>query len=125
MPSCHQGIFMKTDIIKKHHFSLNNITADHELLYICYNEKLKFLNSNLTIAIYLSGGESEKRNIEVIKSRWRHVRNITPSLKIDLYYFCYIPMQQIRSLLKKYLPKPVKNKIIRLKNYNKTIVRVD
>ena len=121
MPFCHQSLFMKTNILKKYSFNINNISADHEVAYKCYNEKLKFLKLDIIIASYLSGGESERRCFESLLNRWQGVRNITPSVKIDLYYRYLISKQRIRNLIKKYLPKPVEDTIIRLKNYNKSM----
>ena len=122
MVFCHQSLFMKADILKKYHFNINNIAADHELLYLCYEEKLKFLKLDVIIASYFLGGVSEIRNVELTKNRWQSVRNITPSLKIDLYYFYTVNKQKIRCFLRKYLPKPIKDLIIKLKNHNKRLV---
>ena len=121
MPFSHQSLFMKTNILKKYSFNINNISADHEIAYKCYKEKLKFLKLDIIIASYLTNGESERRSIEVIKSRWQGVRKITPSVKIDLYYCYFINKQRIRNLIRKYLPKPAKDTIIKLKNYNKSM----
>ena len=118
MVFCHQSLFMKTDILKKYYFNIENLAADHELIYKCYNEKLKFLKLDMIVASYLSNGESEKRNIESIKNRWQGVRNIAPSVKVDLYYICFINKQKIRNLLRKHLPEPIKETIIKLKNYH-------
>jgi len=123
MPFFHQSLFMRTGILKKYSLNINNFAADHELLYICYNEKLRFLKLDIIIASYIYGGESERRNIELTRCRWQAVRNITPSVKVDLYYFYFINKQKIRNLLRKYLPEPVKTAIIRFKNRNKSITK--
>ena len=121
MVFCHQSLFMKTNILKKNYFNIDNITADHELIYKCYNEKLKFLKSDIIIASYLLGGESEKRIIELTRNRWQNVRNITPSVKVDLYYLYFINKQKIRNSLRKYLPETIKDTIIKLKNYRQKL----
>ena len=121
MPFCHQTLFMKINVIKEYYFNINNFAADHELIYKCYNRKLEFLKLDLIIATYLSGGVSERRGLESGKSRWQHVKNITPLVRVDLYYLYMLHVQQIRFLLRKYLPDPIKNVIIRLKNYNNTV----
>ena len=121
----HQSLFMRTGILKKHHFNTSNIAADHELVYKCYNEKLNFLKLDIVIASYLSGGVSERKTVELTMDRWRSVRNITPSVKIDIYYLYFINKQRVRNLLRKYLPEPIKNTIIKLKNYNKSITNVN
>ena len=126
-PFNHQDLFMKTNVIKKYYFDTNNnLAADHELIYKCYNDKLNFLKLNIIIASYLFGGESERRDVEALTSRWQSIRKITPSLKIDLYYFYFINKQKIRNLIvrgliKKYLPKPIVDAIIRLIHCHNTI----
>jgi len=121
MPFCHQSLFMKTDILKKYHFNLNNISADHELLYKCYKNKLKFLKTDLIIASYIANGESEKKCIEVIKGRWQGVSKLTPSLKIDLYYIYFIIKQNIRLVIRRILPENIKTTLLTIKHYNKKL----
>jgi len=115
MPFSHQSLFMKTDVIKKYYFTINSLTSDHELIYKCYNDKLNFLKLDLIIASFISGGMSEIKIIEGLRDRWRGVRNITPSLKLDLFYFCMINVEKIRNWLRKILPQSIKKIIFRSK----------
>lgn len=121
MPFCHQSLFTRTSILKKYHFSLNNISADHEFLYLCYNKKYKFLKTDLIITSYLSGGESEIKNIKKIIDRWQGVSKITPSIIIDMYYIYFVIKQKVRNLIRNILPKSVKEKIIRIKNHHRKL----
>jgi len=121
MSLCHQTVFMRTSILKQYKFSLNNIAADHELLYRCYIEKYRFIYSEGIIASFLGGGVSDTNNIKSIKHRWNGVRQLTPSIKIDIYYIYFIVKQFIRYLIRKYTPSVILNIIIQTKNSSKRI----
>ncbi len=116
MPIFHQAMIVRTDIMKRHPFSPGNLSADHEFLWKCLKEGRRMHNTGMVIPVYLDGGVSARKSIEVLKSRWRNAMKLSPSPWIYLYYvYCYLK-QSFRNFVRRALPVPVLNTVIRIKN---------
>lgn len=116
MPICHQAMFVKTGMLRKHKFSIDNISADHEFLWKCLKENCTLFNTQKIVSVYLEGGVSADRNIQVLLSRRRNAMNMAPSVKVFVWYIYYYLMQNTRNIIRKTLPKPLLHRVVKMNN---------
>lgn len=64
----HQGLFLKTDILKKYHFNIKyKIYADHDLNQKLYKEKITWIKTNAIVTRFnVDGISKNERNNEII-----------------------------------------------------------
>jgi glycosyltransferase involved in cell wall biosynthesis len=105
----HQSLFTRRSICKKHYFDLSyRIGADFEFIYNCYQADAQFCCLDLTIAAVTVGGFSDARFIQAITENRRTVIQYHNSIKVNLYYLGQIIFIGLKSLIKKVLPKDLK-----------------
>ncbi len=123
MPVFHQAMIVRTALMKRHPFGANNLSADHEFLWTCLKEGCRAHYTGMIVSVYLDGGISAKRSMEVLKSRRRNAMKISPSPWMGLYYAYCCLKQGFRNAVRKSLPKPLLNTFIRVKNRKILYVR--
>ena len=108
MPFCHQSLFSKTRLLKRHKFSLKNkISSDYQSVFFHYMNGKTFFNCNKIIAIRSKDGGTSDSTIRRSLERWRFARKYL-NYKIDIYYLFYIPAM----LLVRYAPAKLSNFIL-------------
>jgi glycosyltransferase involved in cell wall biosynthesis len=113
MQFSHQSIFVRSAIHKLNLFdSANLIAADFQFYYESYKNNIKFKYIEQTLASVAAGGISDYERVKTIGA-WRDVVCGSGSaLPIRLYYN-FLKMNVItRNILKRIMPKKIKNTII-------------
>lgn len=116
MPICHQAMFVRPGLLKKYKFSIDNISADHEFLWKCLKDNCTLHNTGKIISVYLEGGVSAEKNIQVLLSRRRNAMKMAPSLKVFTWYIYYYVMQNMRNFTRRILPGPLLHFVVRINN---------
>lgn len=105
MFTSHQSFFVKTSILKKLKFNIQNrIAADYEFIYKVYSMNYIFFNSNQIVCSVRSSGLSDIKRIESIKSQWSVAKKYSKSIKVDLFYVWLIFNEFVKLQIKKILP---------------------
>ena len=102
---CHQSSFVRTDLMKKHKFQLDNkISADFNFLYTLYLKGHKFQNSRIIISSVLADGLSGSNTTATTVSHWRTVRRYSNNCKINSFYAVQLLNKYFKKILKRILP---------------------
>ena len=102
----HQSIFIRGDYQRQHHYTLNNrIGADFEFFFSAYYAGLRFQRVRIPISRISSGGLSDQSRIESLIARYRVVRQLTPNIKIHLYFLNIIAIENIKIFVKRRIPE--------------------
>lgn len=114
MPFCHQSTLIKKTYHKSHKFNISNsIAADMEFLMSAYRSGLSFNYLPFAISNVMSGGISDAKRIETIKS-WRKVSFEYGSSKyLTFYYIFQIVGVYFKTLLKRILPRTAVSKLLK------------
>lgn len=86
-PICHQGVFVRTKLMREYKFDESyHLAADYDFLLRLYKLGYTFEKTNLTVAVFLLGGESSKQSIrylkEMCKSREKNHLKDSQSVRI-------------------------------------------
>lgn len=112
----HQGVFIRTALVRKKGFNLGNqVGADFELVYGLKMEGVTFCQVDETVASILAGGMSDTERICSIRSHWSVVSAYGTSVGVSVYYLWKIIDAVARYLVKRLLPQRVIDRIARLK----------
>ena len=113
MQFSHQSILVRSAIHKLNFFDTTNlIAADFQFFYESYNNNIKFKYIEQTLASVASGGISDYERIKTIDA-WRHVVCSTDSALLTRLYYSFLKMNVIaKDVLKRILPKKIKNTVI-------------
>jgi len=107
MPFCHQSVFVKTELLKKHKFNTRfKICADNELFTKIYNKGGRFLYVPLLVSRYDANGISAKPSLAFLKEEFAIARNINPFYALTLLPKFLI--MRLKYALKSLLPKPLR-----------------
>jgi glycosyltransferase involved in cell wall biosynthesis len=102
---CHQSSFIRTALMKKDNFRLENrISADFDLLYALYLKGYTFLNTQIIISSVLADGLSGSNTTATTLSHWRTVRRYSNNCKINSFYAVQLLNKFLKKILKRILP---------------------
>lgn len=110
MPFCHQSVFVKTELLKQHHFDTSfKICADNDFFIKLEHLGHKFYKVDQIIAVYDINGISAKNFFPALRE------NLRIAQKYNRFYFilytpkiCYLVMKHF---LKCFIPGHLINKI--------------
>lgn len=110
MPFCHQSVFVKTDLLRQHHFDTSfKICADNDFFVKIKHLGYKFYKVDQIIAVYDVNGISAKNFFTLLRENFRIAQ------KYNKFYFvlytpkfCYLTLKHS---LKSFIPSNLANKI--------------
>lgn len=113
MQFSHQSAFTRTKYHKNNLFNkYNKVAADLEFFYRAKQEGINFRNLNVVVSSVEAGGLSDIERIQTIKAWMNVVTSDENKIFIKIYYFFKIADTKFRTILKKYLPKKLVERII-------------
>lgn len=81
MPFCHQSVFVKTALLKQHHFDTSfKICADNAFFTSIYKAGVRFCYIDSIVSIYDAHGLSSKPSLTYLKEELRIIA------KVNTYY---------------------------------------
>jgi glycosyltransferase involved in cell wall biosynthesis len=90
MPFCHQSVFVRTSIHKRHYFNISyRIASDFDFFIYLFQLNYKFKYLGIPISNVSSGGISDSRRIETIKEWWLVIKK-TKLNRYLVFYFCFL-----------------------------------
>ncbi|GAD19363.1 glycosyl transferase family 2 [Helicobacter fennelliae] len=104
MPFCHQSVFVRTELLKKHKFDTRfRICADNDFFTKIYNDGARFWDCGLVISIYNAYGISSTPS-------WRFFKEeLAIGQKYNRFYFISFGIKYcimfIKYTIKRILPK--------------------
>lgn len=99
MPFCHQSVFVKTDLLKKHHFDTRfKICADNAFFTTIYAQGARFFYANVIVCVYDAYGISSKPSWQYFKEE------LAIGMRINKLYFIPFSFKYL-SMLAKYTLK--------------------
>lgn len=118
MPFCHQSVFVKTELLKQHHFDTSfKICADNDFFIKIKHLGHKFYKVDQIIAVYDINGTSAKNFFTLLRE------NFAIAQKYNKFYFIFYPFKfsylTLRYALKSIIPAHLINKI-KAKLYEKS-----
>lgn len=102
MPFCHQSVFVKTALLKKHHFDTRfKICADNAFFTTIYKQGARFFYANTIVSIYNTQGISSKPNWQYFKEELIIISRVNRFyiLPFTLKYLCMLGKYTLKSLL--------------------------
>lgn len=113
----HQALFTRKTLLQKHPFDTSfQIAADYDFIFNCYQSGKKFFNSNIFVAGYLAGGQSELQIIKAYRENKHIVFQHHPKIPIKIFHYWLIAKQYPLVLLRKLLPEKLYLYLMELKN---------
>ena len=107
----HQGMFVKTKLMKVSPFNLSyKISADYNFIYNLYKQNKKFKYINIIIATLEAGGLSELNINKTHLERWKIIRNYEHSFYHNLIYLIELIKIYLIQIIKFIFP----NSLVRL-----------
>lgn len=101
MPFCHQSVFNRKSVIESHMYDTNySICADYDLYCRLYYDGVSFEHWSAIICNYVTGGESQKHQRQMIKEILE-IRKKNYNLRFFTPAYC-------KKILRMYLGKAVK-----------------
>ncbi len=111
MTICHQAVFSRLELHKKHVFNFEKypLVADYDFLYAQYFQNKKFQKINMIIVVFNGMGVSGHAGVGLQKAFLKVLKSYhqTLSMKIQLYHVYRFFSQSLYDFLKKYLPQKV------------------
>lgn len=110
MPFCHQSVFVKTELLKQHHFDTSfKICADNDFFIKIKHLGYKFYKVDQIIAVYDVNGISAKNFFTLLGENFRIAQKYNNFYFIlYVFKFCYLTL---RHSLKSFIPSNLANKI--------------
>ncbi len=92
----HQATLTKTALLRKSGYDIEQFSyaADHDFLFRLNKEGCVFHHTNLTIAVYTSGGFSWQNRAECMREQWQIARKYGLRKLVDKFY--RKPLRQIK-----------------------------
>jgi glycosyltransferase involved in cell wall biosynthesis len=113
----HQSLFCKRSLLLAKPFDLSfSIAADFHFIFNCYREGKRFYNTDIYIAGYLAGGQSEVHVIKAYQENMRTIFSHQPTIKIRLFHYWLILKQIPLVILRKLLPENMYISLMKWKN---------
>lgn len=110
MPFCHQSAFVKTALLKQHHFDTSfKICADNAFFMTLYYQGERFCALDMIVSVYDANGISSKPSLTYFKEELRILRTHKPSY-IPIFLCKYISML-CKYTIKALLPTSLAHKI--------------
>lgn len=115
MPFCHQSVFVKLEIMKKHNFSLDyRLASDYNFFMSLYNEgKYSFKKTEELISIYDNCGAS--MSLLTIKEKFLIAKNYYPYSSSSAFHYGQLTYYTLTAFLKRILPKSILTNLIKFK----------
>nr|WP_317405106.1 hypothetical protein [uncultured Helicobacter sp.] len=110
MPFCHQSVFVKTALLKQHHFDTSfKICADNAFFTTIYNQGERFCYIDMIVSVYDAYGLSSKPSWQYFKDE---VRIISRHNILHLIPFCFKYLSMVTKFsIKSILPSKLRLKI--------------
>lgn len=102
MPFCHQSVFVKTSLLKKHHFDTRfKVCADNAFFTTIYKQGARFFYANTIVSIYNTQGISSKPSWQYFKEELIIISRVNRFyiLPFTLKYLCMLGKYTLKSLL--------------------------
>lgn len=117
----HQSLFTKKQCLIERPFNLKyKYAADFHFIHNSYRLGYKFLNTNLNIAGYLSGGHTETGVISAYKENRKIVLEHDKRFKVKIFHFKIITKQIVLEVFRKLIPQKMYLSLMQWKNQFKS-----
>jgi len=117
MAFSHQSLFTKRSLLLQHPFDLSyRVSADFHFIYNRYRAGAKFLYTGQKIAIYQSGGHSEKQVMQGYFENRKIVLAHDRKLKVQWFHFRLILKQWLIVGFRQLVPTAVFERLMAWKN---------
>lgn len=114
MPFCHQSVFVKLSLMKKHNFSLEyKLASDYNFFMSLYKNKVSFKKIDEIISIYDNCGAS--MSLLTIKEKFLIVKKEYPFSRSSVFHYGLLKYYTFTTFLKKILPKSITTNLIKFK----------
>ena len=112
----HQAVFIKTKLAQETGYDIEyTIAADFKHMCELRCKTSHFKKINQTIATITSGGVSDTKRLESVRSHWSIARQYWPSLKLNGFYIVKLFDMWLRQSARWILPRNIISGLIRLK----------
>ena len=102
MPFCHQSVFVKTSLLKQHHFDTSfKICADNAFFTTIYHQNIRFCYIDMIVSVYNAYGISSKPSWQFFKEELCIImRHRKPYALVFFWkYLCMLTKYSIKSIL--------------------------
>lgn len=116
MPFCHQALFLRTEIAKRHPFDLTYTSAaDYDQVYKLYSLGHTFEIIPVTVAKLSAGGLSDTKRIAGLKQVGQIKRKYDKNIWHHILHQVYILKSDLRLRIRNLLPTSLVKKVFQLR----------
>ena len=114
MPFCHQSVFVKLSLMKKHNFSLDyKLASDYNFFVALYKDKASFRKTDQLVVVYDNCGAS--MSLLTVKEKFIIAKKNYPFSGSSVFHFLQLKYYTFTAFLKKILPNSIATSLIKLK----------
>lgn len=116
----HEGLFVKTEILKNNKFDLNyTVAADYDFIMKCFYRSYIYQRVEVDVFIFSPPCFSRQHWIKASIENWQIARKYKKTFLVDLYYFYNLLFSIFVKIIQKIVPAQVYRKLKDLYSYFK------
>ena len=123
MVCSHQSVFFRRRILLHQGYDVSfRIAADHELLYRLYCQGYRFIQVPVTVAVWKTGGVSDRKQVQSARERFMLVKRLSPiKLRQRCYFGFLVILSALVEALYKIFPRRVVLALVKWQNHSRIL----